>query len=97
MSYLIITEPEAKDEIQEAYDYYESKQFGLGDEFLEYLEGYYDTLKTEIPFFEIKRKPYYRELPLRRFPYVIIYELRGSTIFIYSVFNTNQNPLGKRK
>lgn len=35
MSYLLITEPEAKEEIQEAYEYCESKKLGLGDRFLE--------------------------------------------------------------
>ena len=97
MSYLLVTVPEARDEIQEAYDYYESKRIGLGDEFLEHLEDYYKILKTEIPFFEIKRKPAYRELPLSRFPYVIIYELRNNIIFVYSVFNTYQDPLDKIK
>lgn len=97
MSFLLITEPDAKEEIQEAYDYYESKQIGLGNEFLEHLERYYETLKTEIPSFQLKRKPSYRELPLSGFPFGIIYELRGNTIYIYSVFNTSQDPLKKEK
>jgi len=48
-------------------------------------------------FFEIKRKPVFRELALKRFPYVIIYEHTEEDIYVYSVFNTYQSPIKKRK
>ena len=95
MAFEIYIETEAQNEIDEAIDWYESKQLGLGEEFLEYLDGYYETLKTEIPQFQIKRKPFLRELPLKRFPSVIIYRLMDKTIVVYSVFNTRQDPIKK--
>jgi hypothetical protein len=97
MAFKLKVEFDAEKETDEAISWYESKRVGLGNEFLEELHEYYEILKTETPSFELKRKPTFRELPLKRFPYVIIYELRDKTIFVYSVFNTNQDPLRKRK
>jgi len=73
------------------------KQLGLGTEFFNYLDGYFQTLKNEKALFEIKRMPVFRELPLKRFPYVIIYENFQDLIIVYSVFNTSQDPTKKRK
>lgn len=88
---------EAEIEIYDAIDWYESKQLGLEEEFYNYLEGYFETLKNGNVDFPIKRKPVFRELPLKRFPYVIIYEKIKDTIFVYSVFNTHQHPVKKAK
>lgn len=91
----LIIEPEAQDEIYDAIDWYQSKQIGLGEEFYGYLEGYFETLKNGNADFPIKRKPVFRELPLKRFPYVIIYEKTKDAVIVYSVFNTHQHPLKK--
>ncbi|WP_084399445.1 hypothetical protein [Pseudotamlana agarivorans] len=74
MAFELIIEPDAEIEIYDAIDWYESKQVGLGEEFYNYLGGYFETLKSGYVDFPIKRKPVFRELPLKRFPYVIIYE-----------------------
>lgn len=64
---------------------------------LGYLDDYFQTLKNGKASFEIKRKPVFRELPLKRFPFVIIYEEFRNQIIVYSVFNTFQNPSKKNK
>lgn len=97
MVFNLIIESEAQLEIDKAIEWYESKMGGLGEEFLNYLGGYFQTLMTGNPDFEIKRKPVFRELPLKRFPYVIIYERLENIIIVYSVFNTYQNPIKKLK
>ena len=85
-------DPEAEIEIAETIDYYETARTGLGQEFYNYLDGYFKVLLEGNVFFEIKRKPAFRELPLRRFPYVIIYEHTDTEIYVFSVFNTSQDP-----
>ena len=65
----LIIEPEAIIEIENAIDWYESKQVGLGKTFFNYLDGYFETLRNEKVLFEIKRKLVFRELPLNKFPY----------------------------
>ena len=56
-------EPKAVVEIENAIEWYESKQTGLGLDFYNYLGGYFETLKQGYSLFEIKRKPAFRELP----------------------------------
>lgn len=93
----LIIEPEAQEEIIDAIEWYESKQVGLGADFLNYLDGYFQTLKNAKATFELKRKPVFRELPLKRFSFVIIYEEFQDQIIVYSVFNTYQAPEKKKK
>jgi len=93
---ILIIDPEAQKEIDEAIEYYETVREGLGFEFYNYLDGYFKTLQQNEAYFQIKRKPIFRELPLKRFPFVIIYEHNYQEIYIYSVFNTYQNPKHKK-
>ncbi|WYZ22105.1 type II toxin-antitoxin system RelE/ParE family toxin [Flavobacterium soyae] len=73
-------------------EFYESRSKGLGKQFLTYLKSYLKVLKTNPELFEIKKKPGYREMTLVKFPFVIIYEIIGAEIIIYSVFHTSRNP-----
>jgi len=93
----LIIEPEAQIEIDKAIEWYESKKIGLGADFFNYLDGYFQTLKNSKALFEIKRKPVFRELPLKRFPYIIIYEEYQNQVIVYSVFSTFQDPNKKTK
>jgi len=93
----LIIELEAQIEIDKAIECYESKQIGLGADFFNYLDGYFQTLKNGEALFEIKRKPVFRELPLKRFPYIIIYEEYQNQVIVYSVFNTFQDQNKKTK
>lgn len=97
MASKLILHPEAQLEIQDAIEWYESQQLGLGADFLNYLEGYFQTLRNGKVLFPIKREPVFRELPLRRFPFVIICEQSVEKVIIYSVFNTHQDPSKKLK
>lgn len=91
----LFIEPEAQIEIEDAIEYYESQQNGLGLDFLNYLDGYFQTLTNNKATFAIKRKPKFRELPLKKYPYIIVYEVYNNIVVVYSVFNTYQNPLKK--
>lgn len=87
---------EADLEIIDAYLYYESKQFGLGENFLDELDQYFEKICENPKHFEIKRKNY-REAYIRKFPYLIIFEMEEKKVVVYSVFNTSQNPKKKPK
>ena len=87
---------EAKNEIQKIYDYYESQQKDLGERFKSHLDEYFITLTNHPESFAIKKHPF-REIPLKKFPYIIIYEFikEQNLIIVYAVFNTRQNPSKK--
>ena len=74
MTYILEIKDHANLEIIEAYLYYEEKRLGLGEEFLEHLNVYFDRIITNPKHFPQKRKPY-REAFIKRFPYLIIYEI----------------------
>jgi ParE toxin of type II toxin-antitoxin system, parDE len=82
-------------EINESIDFYEARSIGLGKRFFVYLKSYYQILKTNPELFEIKKQPFYRELPMVKFPFVIIYEIFDQDVLIHSVFHTSRNPLEK--
>jgi ParE toxin of type II toxin-antitoxin system, parDE len=85
----------AEDEIDETVSFYEDRKKGLGKAFLSYLKGYFKILKTNPNLFGIKKQPYFRELPLLKFPFIIIYEIYQDEVFIHSVFHTSRNPKKK--
>lgn len=87
--------PLAENEIDETIEFYESRSKGLGKQFLSYLKAYLQVLKTHPELFEIKKEPGYRELTLVKFPFVIIYEIIGNEVIVYSVFHTSRNPKKK--
>ncbi|WP_255566572.1 type II toxin-antitoxin system RelE/ParE family toxin [Flavobacterium tagetis] len=64
----------------------------MGKQFLTYLKSYLKVLKINPELFEIKKQPGYREMTLVKFPFVIIYEIIGTEIIIYSIFHTSRNP-----
>lgn len=96
MTYILEITAQANLEIIEAYLYYEEKRLGLGEEFLEHLNVYFDRIITNPKHFPQKRKPY-REAFIKRFPYLIIYEITNRKVIVYSIFNTWQNPENKKK
>ena len=96
MEYILEVKDEANLEIIEAYLYYEEKRIGLGEEFLEHLNIYFDRITTNPEHFPQKRKPY-REAFIKRFPFLVIYEITKREVIVYSVFNTWQNPEKKKK
>lgn len=95
MVFKIVISALAEYEIEEAIEFYESRSKGLGKQFLEYFKGYLKILKANPELFSIKKPPFYRELPLKKFPFVIIYEIFQNEVVIYSVFHTSRNPIKK--
>ncbi len=92
MPFEIVIEPPALQDIQEAIDYYDEQQVGLGEKFESELNKYFTTL-LNIPFFQI-RYDKNRCLPLKKFPYMIHYTVdeENEWIVIRAVLNTHRDP-----
>lgn len=93
MIYELIIQEEASLEILEAYIYYENAQKGLGEKFMKQLNKYFLRIQSHPKHFEIKK--YYREAFIKKFPYLIVFDIIDNKIIILSVFNTHQNPTKK--
>jgi len=92
MSFKIVIEPRAIFDIQEAVDYYDFKQIGLGEYFFQALEEHIEVVRNN-PFFQIRYKDYYG-LPIKKFPFIIFYFVQEEEkiVYVVSVFNTSLNP-----
>jgi hypothetical protein len=97
MAYKIEVRPLAVIEILEAYDWYESAKEGLGAQFLNELEAFYESLNRNPTTYSYYDKPV-RQGKINRFPYVVVYEFFAdiNTVVVYSVFMAKQNPAKKR-
>ncbi len=91
MKYEFIITEQAEQDILQAVLYYENQQVNLGKKFLSQLENYFKTIKKSPELFQIKHK-HFREVFIKKFPYVIIYEIFKNKIVVYAVFNTYQDP-----
>ena len=95
MAYKLEIRPLATIEILEAYDWYELQREGLGLDFLDELESFYESMYRNPKTYSYYEKPI-REGKIKRFPYTVVYEIFNTTIVVYSVFMAKQNPAKKR-
>ncbi len=87
---------EAELDVEDGYLWYERKQEGLGESFLEILDQAKEAITRNPKTYRIRYKKKVRAFVIKRFPYMILYVIHGKDIDVISVFNTNQHP-GKWK
>ena len=92
MNFRILINPDALQDIQEAFEWYNSRQVNLGQEFLFVLHECFNLLRSS-PRFQI-RYANIRCLPLKGYPYMIHFTLDKSTqtVVIRAVINTHRDP-----
>lgn len=91
MKFTLLIKEEADLDMAEAYKWYEDKSKDLGDEFLIELDEYFSSLESN-PYLCPVRYKSYRLFPLRRFPYLIVYEIENENVIVYSVFHMSKDP-----
>lgn len=96
--YRVIIHPKAEKELLESIAWYEKVSQGLGNDFLKETGKVICHLELH-PFVYEKKKKYFREAVVRRFPFVIVYTILSKIkeVHIVSVFHTSQNPKKKYK
>ena len=86
-----ILSADAEDDLLEAYNWYESKEFGLGDRFLNSVQDGLILIRQHPEIFPVCTSAFRRAL-ISKFPFEIIYENEENRIVVYSVFNCSLNP-----
>ncbi|HEY8928495.1 MAG TPA: type II toxin-antitoxin system RelE/ParE family toxin [Mucilaginibacter sp.] len=94
--YRLIVKENATRMAQGAYLWYEGEQLGLGELFLDELERCYNRLE-EYPLIYAKIKRNFRQVVLRKIPYVVVFEIFGNDVIVYAVFHTSRDPKKKFK
>ncbi len=92
---LIISEKAIADAIT-AINYYDSISMALGNRFAEELGEAYDKIAANPELYSyISSNPVdkLRDIKLRSFPYLVIYQVVSNDVYVNSIFNTSQDPL----
>jgi mRNA-degrading endonuclease RelE of RelBE toxin-antitoxin system len=94
MNYSLVMDPRAIKEVRAIHDYREIEKKGSGDRFVGALIDCFTQIKAN-PFSCQVRKGGYRHVMLHRLKYRIVYEVEGSTVFVYQVRHTSRKPSKK--
>ena len=89
MNYEIMLLPEAITEMQKAFEWYEQQKAGLGFEFIEEAEDGFERLCRN-PHHYSAINQNYRKLRIKRFPYLIVYEIEEGKVVIIAVKGVRQ-------
>jgi plasmid stabilization system protein ParE len=87
----LVFHPDVEDEVRDAYRWYESRQSGLGDDFLAALEVVYRRLETSPEIHQIIEQNVRRAL-LRRFPYAVYYIVYPDRVEVLAVQHCHRDP-----
>lgn len=87
----LVLAPEAEQDVSEAYDWYENRRHGLGEEFLSCVDACIQRI-CRVPELHAKVHEDYRRALVRRFPFAIFYEYSSGAVKVYCVFHTSRNP-----
>lgn len=87
----LVLAPEALDDLDEAYAWYEAQRVGRGEDFLGRVDA---CIQASLRFPEMHALFHenYRRALVRRFPFAVFYEFADGRITVYSVFHTSQDP-----
>ena len=91
MNRSLTIQPEAADEANEAFNWYEDRQPGLGHEFYRELTRCLEFV-IENPHLARMAHHGLRKRKLDRFPYLIVYRVNDSEISVVSVFHGSRKP-----
>ena len=89
--YNLVIKQEAKTDISDAFLWYKNKQEKLGEMFLNALEKRFLIIIKNPELFAKKHNDM-RQVSVKKFPYVVIYEIENDNIVVFAVFNTSRNP-----
>ncbi len=94
MSFQIVLSPEAIEDIDSGFSYYNKLSEGLGFEFTDTIDYYLKRI-SQWPAATSIRYDSIRVKPIDTFPYTIHFTIADpNTIYILRIFNTWQQPIG---
>lgn len=88
----VVVQPEAGQEIDDAFGWYEDKEPGVGFRFLHDLEIVYAAIARRPEMFQPVRGGFRRAL-MRKFPYAVFFEFDERLAVVHSVFHCSRNPV----
>ena len=90
MNFTFVIRPEAKADIDSAFDWYQSKREGLGFEFERCLEAAFSRLLHDPESFAFEFDEL-RRVPVRRFPFGIFYLVDAQEVVVIAVYHSHRD------
>ena len=87
----VLLAPEAQQDIDEAYCWYEQRRPGLGEELLSCIDACIQQI-CRTPELHAKVHEDYRRALVRRFPYAVFYEYASGRVTVYGALHTSRDP-----
>ena len=87
----VIFRPAAEAELQEAYEWYEEREPGLGVEFIRCVDSGVQLIRRHPEIYPMIHK-HVRQGVVRRFPYSVMYFTAGDAVIVTSVFHAARDP-----
>lgn len=94
MSFKIEFKEQAREDIAIIVQWYDEQRDGLGDSFLTELRQFIDQLSFNPHIYQVRRKNTRLGI-LKRFPYIIAYQIENKSIIIFSIIHQHQHPQKK--
>jgi len=94
MQHKIVFRDKALKETYSAYWWYENEKVGLGNLFLESIDYSIKALNTNPAAYQQVYKKFH-QIPLKKFPFILLYKIYPKEIVIFAVFHTKRNPKNK--
>lgn len=91
MNFTVAFQPDAVEDINDAYNWYEERRKGLGAKFLQAVEACISSIVNNTKAYPIVYKNLRRAL-LRKFPYSIFYIIEKETIVVFACFHFSRHP-----
>ena len=94
MAYPYRSQELAHKEYIEAYGWYEQRQKGLGDRFMDSVEKRLQQISEHPEYYGRKQNSNFREVKVANFPYIIVYEFfkQNRLIHIAAIYHSKRNP-----
>jgi len=98
MSFQIILSTTALKELEASVDWYNERQDGLGNRFIDAVDNRLALLSETPDIFPVKLSGY-NEVMVEKFPYLIIYRIikKEKKVRVLHIFHTRRNPILKNK
>jgi toxin ParE1/3/4 len=90
--YQVVLQSEAVADIQNAFEWYEGQLAGLGYELIEEVEEALERLSRHPQHYSASNQKY-RKLRIKRFPYLVIFEIEDVQVIVIAVRRISQEPI----
>jgi transcription antitermination factor NusA-like protein len=96
MNYGIEIKETAREDAVEAFLYYEGRQPGVGNRFLDKMELLLSDIEKHPKHYQEKYKQF-RQALIKPFPYLIVFEIDAKIIVVHKVINAARHPRKRYK